>query len=143
MPEVKTSAVVNAPAGLVWNVLADFPALGDWNPLIADIKGQLVAGGGATLVLRLGRDVPVPITFERVDPHRELRWRGGMAPVFVGSHYFKIERLDDRMCRVEHGERFDGVVPALAYPLMHKRVEATYQAATDALKRRAESLLTG
>jgi len=42
MPDVYTSAVIDAPADDVWRVIRDFNALPDWHPVIA--KSRIEAG---------------------------------------------------------------------------------------------------
>ena len=144
MKQVKTSIEIDATPERVWHILTDFSSWDAWNPTIHRLRGSPEVGAKLDFVIRLGkRWLPIQAKMLRVDPERELCWRGPRAdllvPIFAGEHYFAIERLAADRVRFVHGERFSG----LLLPVLWNRLEPTllrgYAKANEGLKRRAEA----
>jgi hypothetical protein len=139
--EVKTETTISASAARVWEVLVDFAAYKQWNPLIARVACQLHEGatGKAYFAMGATASVPVSIVIERVEPKVELSWSGGPRALFHGTHYFRLRELDDGATHVAHGELFEGVAVRFTQGILRTKVEPLYQSLTDALKRRCEA----
>ena len=116
MPEIRTEAVVAAPAERLFDILVDAPRWSEWNRLLRVVRGELAADGSFVGRIALG---PLPLFFDatvtRFERGRALAWKGPrlglLQRLAVGEHYFELEPLADGGTRLVHGERFDGVVP--------------------------------
>ncbi len=70
----EASATIDAPAELIWSVMTDLPAYGDWNPFILRIKrrGGPVAAVGDDILLRVrfgnGREFNSPERIVAMQP---------------------------------------------------------------------------
>lgn len=114
MIRLETTAFLPAPPAAVWAVLTDFPGYGSWNPGMTDGTGS--AAPGATIGFTVaapdgsGRRYPMKARIVELDAPRALAWRGGMWPLLVGRHYFRLEAEGDGT-RLIHGEDFAGLYP--------------------------------
>jgi hypothetical protein len=139
--EVKTEATIAASAAKIWEVLVDFAAYKEWNPVITRVACHLEPGAKGKAYFNIGaaKNVPIPIVIEHVAPKIELSWTGGTRSLFHGTHYFRLRDLGDGTTHVAHGELFEGAVVRFTHGLMRSKVVPVYQSLTDALKRRCES----
>jgi len=138
--EVKTEATIAASPAHVWEVLVDFAAYKQWNPVISRVACPLEPGakGKAYFIVGAAKNVPISIVIQNVEPKVELSWSGGTRSFLYGSHYFRLRDLGDGKTHVAHGERFEGPLVRLAQGVLRKRVVPLYQQLTDAWKRRCE-----
>ena len=136
---INTTIDIAASREAVWRVLADFANYDEWNPSFR-IEGTPEVG--TKLVVHLKKD---GFTFKprvlAATPGQEFRWLGklGSRRIFAGEHFFVLTTNDDGTTRVHHGERFSGVVVALAKRNSGNGA-AGYEAFSQALKRRVEQL---
>jgi len=142
MQEVHTFIDIEAPASLVWAILADFGKYRRWNPLIRDVFGRPTSGARieVRLTSNLGDDFSVRSTISRLREHRELRWleRWLVPGMFSSERQFLIEPLEQGGVRFHHGEQARGMMVALLPQRRRLRVESGFDAMNSALKRRAE-----
>ncbi len=140
---VHTETEIDAPAQRIWEILADFDAYPEWNPLIPRVDGRAVVGTQARIRLAIGR-LRVPITVEILcaDPERELCWVGPakdwLRRAGNGTHYFRIHPLGEGRVRFEHGEEFAGLAVPNRFARGERVLTRGYEALNRALKRRAE-----
>ena len=139
MPSVQTSLVIDAPADAIWRVLTDFGSYDAWNPVVKKVRGRAAEGAKLDFVLHVG-PLRAPIAARVVCADgRELRWEGprvrALAPLARGSHYFRLEALDDRRTRLVHGEDFGGPVFALPWKVLGPRLQKSYEGLNRALAR--------
>ena len=142
MVTLRTEIDIAASAARVWDVLTDFAAYPEWNPFIRRIEGGPVPR--ARLLVRIqppgGRAVTFRPTILRVEPERELAWRGRtfVPGIFDGEHVFRLEPRGADSTRFFHGENFSGAL----VPLLRRSLETTtrqgFEAMNAALKTRAE-----
>ena len=144
MKELRTEIEIDASPERVWEVLTDFPAMGEWNPFIASLEGS--AKAGERLTVRLTPPGSGGMTFKptvlKVDAGKELRWLGRLLVrgLFDGEHYFLIEPLEGGGIRFVHGELMMGLlVPLIGLLGILKSTEAGFEEMNRALKERAES----
>ena len=73
---------------------------------------------------------------------RELRWLGtlGLHGIVDGEHYFVLTPNEDGTTHLDHGERFSGILVALAKGSAKANDNSGYDAFSQALKKRAESV---
>jgi hypothetical protein len=74
-----------------------------------------------------------------VDPGRELRWKGRLflPGLFDGEHAFVLTPLGDGRTRLDHTERFGGLLLPIAKRLIHDATVESFHALDAALARRA------
>src|SRR2546425_3685056 len=95
MKELRTEIEIAAPADRVWVALTDFQSFPRWNPFIRRVDGDLRVGARLTVRIQLpsARSMTFRPRVLKVEPGRELRWRGQlMVPgLFDGEHIFAID----------------------------------------------------
>jgi len=135
---METKTEINAPLNKVWEVLSDFEQYKTWNSLtLFDKKPEL----GKTQIMKVklfGRWLAVPIRIQNYSKEEGVRWRGGIASVFTGSHYFKLESLGENKTLLIQGEDFEGFSVRLALPLMKGSLNKLYAGINSDLKRVCE-----
>lgn len=139
----ETEIFIAAPPETVWSLLTDPQEHANWNPGMRSVEGRFVAGER----LRLSMRTPSggTMTFRPIvlvtDPARELRWLGrlGMPRLFDGEHYFRLT-AENGGTRLVHGEKFHGL---LLWVMDVHQFKASFEAANEGLKARAEALISG
>lgn len=142
MQVLDASIEIDAPAGRVWDVLADTARYAEWNPFVTEIAGDLREGAALKVTIRApGRK---PVTFAarvtRFDAGRELRWRGRwfLPGLFDGDHALTVEPLGDARARFRTREQ----VTCLLLPFLGtamRQSQAGFEELCRAVKLRAES----
>jgi hypothetical protein len=140
---IATAVEIDAPPARVWSVLVDLPAYGEWNPFIVEASGTVAVGETLSLRMALpGRD---PMTIEprllAVEPERELRWKGRLLVpgLFDGEHVFELTPLAGGRTRVDHWERFGGLLLPIARPMVYQDTVRAFHALNEALAARSSS----
>jgi hypothetical protein len=144
--QLRTEVQIAAPPEVVWQVLTDRAAYHEWNPFITSFEGPLEEGARVSIVVSPpdSSDFRFRPRLLRVEPAREIRWKGNMlADVFFsGEHYITLLDLGDGTTRVTHGEDFGGIF----LRLLRRQMGATARGfvfMNQALKRRAEAIFAG
>jgi hypothetical protein len=138
-----TTLEIDAPASSVWKVLVDLPAYREWNPFIVEAAGTVATG--ETLRLRMALPGREPMTIRprllAVEPERELRWKGSLwiPGLFDGEHAFVLTALDGRRTRLDHWERFNGILLPIARRMVYDDTVKAFQLLNEALAKRATS----
>ena len=137
--EINTSIDIEAEADAIWQVLTEFSAYEDWNPMLRNVRNELPTGAPVLIeVLREdARSLTLSARITTLSEASELVWRGGSAGVVSGEHFFRLEPLAEGRCRLHHGERFAGVILPLLKGTLKNAAEL-YRAMNEALKRRVE-----
>ncbi len=143
MKVLHAAVEIDAPAETVWKVIADTARYPEWNPFVQRIEGDLREGGRVAVTIKApGRK---PVTFKarvhRLDPGRELRWRGRwfVPGVFDGEHALTVEPLADGRARFRTHE----VVTGLLLPFLRTAMRQSqdgFELLCVAVKKRAESI---
>lgn len=125
----------------------DFESHAKWNPFFVRVKdvGEVKPGTVMEIDMKLKGKTTVrtmtPVVV--VNNSDELRWRGKLASdwVFVGTHYFQFESIDDgNSTRFVNGEDFGGfLVPVLNLVGLIEMTKASFEDLNVALKTEAES----
>ncbi len=143
MKVLNASIEIDAPAATVWKVLADASRYPEWNPFVQRLEGDLREGGRVAVTIRApGRK---PVTFKarvhRLDPGRELRWRGRwfVPGVFDGEHALTVEPLPEGRARFRSHEVVTGLLLPFLGTAMRQSQDGFEQLCA-AVKERAESL---
>ena len=138
---VETTVDIDANNEAVWNVLTAFASYDQWNPIMR-IDG--LPEVGTKLVVHLkphaGRGMTFKPTVLTATPGVELRWLGKLLfrGIADGEHFFILTTNKNGTTRLVHGERYSGVLVALAKG-NPQRSAASYEAFSRALKHRVEN----
>jgi hypothetical protein len=137
---IETEIHIDASASDVWNVLTDFAAYPDWNPLLTEASG--VPEEGERLRIRVEPPGLPAQTFEprvlTAEPGERLVWKGRLLVpgLFDGRHEFVVEPTDEGVRFVQR-ETFSGLLrPLLLRP---RKLERGFDAMNAALKARVEA----
>jgi hypothetical protein len=139
---VTARITINAGPNEVWEVLTQFEKFSLWNPFIRQIQGRLEPGSKLkmSLSVRSGRTISLRPTLLRVDPHRELRWRGHLwVPGLVdGEHAFHIETIQESKVRFIQQESFGGLLVPFIWWSLKEDARRGFEDMNQAIKKRAE-----
>ena len=119
MRELTSQIEFDGTPSEVWDVLADLPAYGEWNPFMREIAGE--ARVGARLRVRLApigeRGITMRPTVLVAEPGRELRWLGRvlLPRIFDGEHVLEIQQVGPGRVRFLQHEVFRGVLAPLLW----------------------------
>lgn len=138
---IATVVEIDAPPKRVWRVLVDLPAYHEWNPFIVEAAGKVAVGEDLALRMALPGWEPMAIKprLVVVQPERELRWKGRLVlpGLFDGEHAFVLTPLEGGRTRVDHWERFHGVLLPVAKGMIYDATVQAFGALNAALARRA------
>jgi hypothetical protein len=143
MKEITTAIDIDVKPEAVWKVLTDFEEYPEWNPFIRSISGEKVVG--RRLSARIEPPEGRPMTFRpeviKVDPGRELRWKGQLLikGLFDGEHYFLLRENAGGSTRFVHGEQFSGILVGIFGRTLEK-TKRGFNMMNAALKARCESM---
>ena len=138
MEEIRTHVDIDAPAAVVWSILANFPAYGRWNPLIRGVLGRAAEGRTIEIRTRHARgEKSTRPTIVRLRENRELQWieQSRLPGLYAAERSFRIE-MRSHGVRLHHSERASGL---LAWTARRPRLSpAALEGMNRALKQRAE-----
>ncbi len=141
MRNVETMVEIAAPPDQVWRVLTDFPSYPEWNPFIRSISGPLEAGASLSIFVQPpgSKGNSFRPTILACRPGEELRWKGRLLlpGLFDGEHFFRLNGAGGQT-RLEHGERFSGLLPMVMPASSLANIKAGFEAMNQALKSRVE-----
>lgn len=141
MQALHSEIQIDRPPQRVWQVLTDFDAYPQWNPLIRSIQGDVQVGSRLSVRVEPpgARGITLRPTVRALEPGRELRWLGhllipGLAD---GEHQLALEPLDGGRSRFVQSERFSGLLVGLLASTL-AATQRGFEQMNQALKRRAE-----
>jgi len=134
---------IQAPAEVIWEVIADLAAWEQWNRLYPKAAGQIRIGGTLELTLALPDRPPQeirPTVLEWV-PNEQLHWRLNLVGGLVKTtRFIEIESLAEASCIVSNGELFAGLMGPRLGKRMGRAIYRAFAEMDEALKARAEAL---
>lgn len=114
MKRIRTEAYIPAPPMRVWEVLADFDAYAEWNPLNIRAAGHAALGARIPMTIRnparAGATTRMEMTVTRCEPGHALEWTGRIPVLFTGRHFFLLA-AEGEGTRLDHGEDLSGLLP--------------------------------
>jgi hypothetical protein len=134
---ISTVVEIDSPPARVWSVLVDLPAYREWNPFIVEASGEVAVGEKLSLQMALpGRD---PMSIKPRLLIVELRWKGQLVVpgLFDGEHVFELTPLENGRTRLDHWERFAGVLLPIARSMVYDATVQSFHALNAALAQRA------
>ncbi|WP_309603999.1 SRPBCC domain-containing protein [Phenylobacterium sp.] len=133
---------IQAPAEVIWAVIADLAAWSDWNPLYSRATGDIRIGAGLDLTLNLPGQPPQrirPVVLDWV-PNEQLQWRLSLAGGLVRTvRYIEIEALAPTSCIVANGEYVGGLMGSSVARRVGRSILRGFTDMNAALKIRAEA----
>ena len=142
MKEIVTEIEIDASAEAVWEILVDFGAYPDWNPLIRSAVGEVLELKRIKIKVELtpNRRMTFRPTLLKVTPGQELRWLGRlMLPgLFDGAHAFLLNQVSATRTKLIQKERFTGMLVPIIWRFIAADTERTFHAMNKALKIRTE-----
>jgi len=141
--EIEESVEIVASPSEVWWQLTTFAAWPEWNPFITRIEGEVREGARLSVTLEPDSMPAFVIRPKliRVDPERELRWRGrlGFPGLFDGEHAFIIESVGVDRLRFTQRERFSGLLALGTLTLIERRLRESFRTMNERLRQRSEA----
>lgn len=141
MPTVTRVTEIDAPADVVWTILADTSAYPSWNPFMTQVEGSLAKGKQLTVTIQPPGSKPQTFkpTVTILEPGHRVAWLGRllMPGIFDGAHHLTVEALSPTRSRFTQSEDFSGVLVPLFRSLL-KNTDAGFEAMNSALATRAE-----
>jgi uncharacterized protein YndB with AHSA1/START domain len=134
---------IAAPKELVWQVITDFSAYGEWNPFITACDAELRAGAPISMTVVLGKNVRDQVEFvSQVIPGELFEYR--MKPVGPLLHSYRqheVIALDEGNTRYRSTFELNGWISGLVGLSLGSALQDGFQGMTDSLVSRAESLV--
>jgi hypothetical protein len=134
---------IQAPAEVIWEVIADLKSWETWNPLYPKASGEIHIGSVIDVTLTLPGQQPQqikPTVLEWV-PNEQLHWRLSMMGGLVKTtRFIEIETLAEESCIVSDGELFAGLMGPSIGKRMGRAIYRGFLEMDEALKARAEAL---
>ncbi|WP_341268479.1 MULTISPECIES: SRPBCC domain-containing protein [Gordonia] len=148
MPLVTDSSItINAPADVVWRVLTDFDAYGEWNPFQVECSSTLIPGAPIDMRFELG---PGGLKRKReyiVDVTPGSTFAYSMKPAPLGTvrslRRHTVVDLGDGRSRYDSHFEITGPVSGLVKLMFGKELIEKFAAVTAAIGPRAEALARG
>lgn len=133
---------IQAPASVIWGLIADLPAWAEWNPLYIAASGRIGIGETLDLTLALPGEAPRQIAPKVTDwePDAQLVWRLALVPLLAHTvRYLEIEALAQTGCVFNNGEFFHGMLGERVGKSKRRAIHAGFTALGEAIKARAEA----
>jgi len=134
---------IQAPAEVIWEVIADLASWDQWNPIYPKASGEIRIGSTLDVTLALPGEAAQqlkPVVQEWV-PNEQLHWKltllGGMVKT---TRFIEIERLGEENCIISNGELIGGLLGPRLGRRMGPRIYRAFREMDEALKARAEML---
>jgi len=134
---------VQAPAEIVWEVISDFAAWKEWNPIHPRMEGELRIGTTLVVDVTVGDGPPTtirPVVQDWV-PYEQLHWRSKRLRGFVTAiRYIEIDKKGDQNAIFSNGELFMGPLVRFVSRGERRRLRAAYTRMGEAVRDRAEAI---
>lgn len=142
MKEIKTEIIIQAPQAVVWKVLTDFEAYGEWNPFIISIIGKQEVGARLVTTMNSeGKERVFKPVIKQFDGQTQFEWLGKLPlGLFTGRHYFQLQALNPGQTQLIHGEVFGGLLRGMIMKKIGEATLGSFLEMNRALKERAEQI---
>lgn len=129
---------INAPIEKAWALLENFDNYKNWNSMITFKKKPQV---GKTILMRVslnGKKITTPVTFLKIEKNKKLAWKGGPKGLITGEHYFLLEAIDERSCKMIQGEKFSGLLVPIMWPFLKNTLNTLYEKTNEDIQKALE-----
>ncbi len=137
------TVTIQAPAELVWAVLVDFPAYGQWNAFCPSIEADLELESPVKMQVDLGMGLQEQVEYITcIDAPHKITWSMENKPgdPIHADRSQVITPLDDRSCTYVSYDEFSGEAVDAMVEAMGAAVEKGFNLCAQGLKARAEAL---
>lgn len=144
--QIDHEVTINAPASVVWDVLADAQSYGEWNPFVLKCETELKPGGPINMLVRLGNGTQkANEVIDEVNEGRGFSYRMKPPPLGALASYrtHDIEPRGENQCVYRSHFELGGWLSPLVALLMESKMQAGFDGMSHALKDRAETLARG
>jgi hypothetical protein len=135
--------VINAPIELVWSILIDLKAYGEWNPFVPHMESSLIVGDPIIIHVQMNarKKLVEKEQVSQIIPYRRLAWRAIYPKFLIKDERIQdLEPLENGTCSYHTHEVFEGLAIPLVMLLYKQDIQRGFDAVAQALKRRAEAL---
>ncbi len=139
---VESRIGIQAPAEVIWEIIADLERWAEWNPTYPRAAGQIRIGEVLSATLVLPGQPPQELKPRVLDwvPNEQLHWELRLlAGAIRTTRYIEIQQLPNAGCIVDNGEVFGGLLGPSLGKRMGGVVRRGFHAMNEALKERAEA----
>ena len=134
---------VQAPAEVVWEIIADLASWPAWNPLYTSAEGEIRIGATLTLTVAMPGEPAQAIQPQVLDwvPSEQLLWRTSAHHGLVKSvRYVEIEQLSETGSVLSNGELFGGMLGPMLARRRRRALREGFTLMGEALAARAEAI---
>jgi hypothetical protein len=141
-PKIEHRIGIQAPVGVIWDILADIPGWESWNPLYPKAAGELHIGEALELTVAVPGEPHrkiQPVVFDWT-PNDQIHWRLSMLGGLVQSvRYLELEVLGETSCIFSNGEIFAGLLGPSVANAKRRAIRKGFTAMSEALAAKAEA----
>ncbi len=137
---------VQAPAEVIWSLIADIDAWPSWNPLYTRAQGRVRIGAPVSLEMSLAGHPVRQIESTVLDwvPNDQLHLRSsGLGGLVRSIRYIEIEAIAGSGCIFSNGELFAGWLGPHIAKRQRSSLRAGFTAMGEAMRARAEAIARG
>ena len=135
--------IIEAPAELVWEVLTDFSAYGEWNDFCPSIEAQLVMGSPVKMQVDLGMGLQEQVEYITcIEAPRRITWSMENRPEdpIHADRSQIVEPIDAQRCTYVTYDEFSGEAVDAMVEAMGAAVEKGFNLCAQGVKARSEQL---
>jgi hypothetical protein len=101
---------IAASADRIWELLTNAEQFPRWNSTVTSLKGEIALGQRLELKVPLDPKRTFRPRVTKLEPNREMEWRDGMAPMFVGVRRFVLTPKTGGVTEFQMTEVFSGMM---------------------------------
>ena len=134
---------IDAPVGLVWEVLTDVERYGEWNPFTPQVRTDFRIGSPAHLLVRMGpAEVRFTETVSAFEAPRLIAWGKafGARWLLAAMRAQHLEPAGATSCFYHNTDRMTGVLAPLVLLCFGGFMRAGFTDVGEGVKRRSEAL---
>ena len=142
--QVRTEPIrIDAPAGLVWEVLTDVERYGEWNPFTPQARTDFKIGSPAHLLVRMGpAKVRITETVSAYEAPRLIAWGTtfGASWLLAAVREQHLEPVSETSCFYHNTDRLTGALAPLVLLCFGGYMRAGFTDVGEGLKHQSEAL---
>ncbi len=142
--QVRTEPIrIEAPVGLVWQVLTDVERYGEWNPFTPHVRTDFEIGSPAHLLVRMGpAKVRITETVSAFEAPRLIAWGKvfGARWLLAALREQHLEPVSETSCRYHNTDRLTGLLAPLVLLCSGGYMRTGFTDVGQGLRRQSEAL---
>lgn len=141
---IDESIEIQAPLEVVWAVITDLPAYGEWNPFVVSCRSTLTVGDPIDMRVKIFSRVAQPQReyIQEHVPRARLCYGldGGRSGAVISQRYHEVERLDAQRTRYHSRFVLSGWAAPFTRLLLGSRLQRGFHGMTAGICQRAEQV---